>query len=220
MSTTGSNSKGKVNGQKRRVMNSVYFILILGILHCNFLPVSSIVYTDCTSACNFRSDDPNPIEAGNVVASITLPRLFQISFDVQIAGNNNIYPTLTNLIEVYSVSLKKSLLTISLEPVSNSNQVHIVYNNQLVVEYGPPVVFSPTAFSSLTVTVQEFSITFSSQVWGKTYPIGGAILSSTNILYASSKTVDVSHVSAVGNIQNFVVQGAFLNSQLLRFLFT
>jgi len=184
------------------------FVAIVASSTCYLLNiVAATSYTDCKTGCSFLSDDPITLKAGNVVGNIILPPLFQMTFDFQVAGNDNLYPILSNVIEIYSVTLDKPLLSISLEPVSNSNQVHIMYNSQLVVEYGPPVVFSPTSFSSLTVTVQEFSVTFSSQVWGKTYPIGGAKLSTQNILYASSKTVDATHVSAIGAIQNIVITG-------------
>ena len=174
--------------------------------------VNATVYTDCRStACSFLADDANSIAAGAIVGNILLPSIFEITFDVQVASNNNEYPILANLLEVYSVTLKKPILSISLAPLSNSNQINIVYNNQLIVDYGPPITFSPTAFSSLTVIVQEFSLTFSSQVWGKTYVTGGAITPGETILYASSKTVDATHVAAIGNIQNIIATGIIDN---------
>eukprot|EP01035_Chromulina_nebulosa_P007799 gene7799-10540_t len=168
----------------------------------------AVVFSDCRStACSFMADDANPIQAGNIAGSVLLPSIFKMSFDVQVASNNNEYPILANLVEIYSVTRQQSILRISLAPLSNSNQINIIYNNQVIVDYGPPITFSPTSYSSLTVIIQEFSLTFSSQVWGKTYPIGGALIPGQSIVYASSKTVDATHVSAIGNIQNMVIAG-------------
>ena len=182
-------------------------LLIIFIL-CITSFMYDAAYTDCKStACSFFAADANPIQAGTIAGSILLPAIFQMSFDVQISSNNNEYPILANLVEIYSITRKQSILRISLAPLSNSNQINIIYNNQVVVDYGPPIIFSPTSFSSLTVTVQEFSVTFASQVWGKTYPIGGALTPGETIVYTSSKTTDATHVSAVGNIQNIVIVG-------------
>ena len=179
-----------------------------------FLPLCNLQKTDsatkvtpsidCSNACNILSN-PVPISLGQVAAKISLPLLFQLTFKVQVAGNDHGY--LANLVNIYSDSLQVTFLSISVEPYVN--QIDLIYNGEKLFSYGPPITFSPDQYSTVTVTVQEHTLTFTTDSYGRAYPITKPAPSPKNTVYLSGSLKDADHDSATGFIQAFSIMGNF-----------
>ena len=180
-------------------------IIVMHLLSIFVYKCLSQSYIDCTQMCNFQ--ETQQIVANNPIQYISLPQIFQLTFEVRIAGNSNQYPILANILEIWSVTLKKSLVRISLEPLYNSNQITISYAGQKVFNYGPAITFSDTDFAWLTLTITERSLFFGTEKYSKSYPIpNGAIVSDKNVLYASY-IEDTTTFSSGGLIRNIIFQG-------------
>ena len=181
----------------------LFILLSIFVYEC-----SSQSYIDCTQMCNFA--ETQEIVAKNPIQYMSLPQIFQLTFEVKIAGNTNQYPILANILEIWSVSLKKSLVSISLEPMYNSNQITISYGGQKIFGYGPAVTFSDTDFTWLSLTIKEKSLTFGNEKYTKSFPLpnSGALLSDKNILYASY-IEDTGEFSSGGLIRNIIFQGTY-----------
>lgn len=188
-------------------MSYIKCILLIQLISIWLIHKSSSqqTYIDCTKLCSFS--DLQQISANNPIQYVSLPLVFQLTFEVQISGNTNQYPILANILEIWSVSLKKSLVSISLEPMYNSNQITVSYGGQQVIQYGPAITFSDTEFTWLTLTIQETTLIFGNQAYTKSFNIpGGALLSAENIIYASY-IEDTSDFSSGGYLRNINIQG-------------
>lgn len=161
-------------------------------------------YVNCTQMCTFPQAEQ--ILPNNPLAYISLPRIFQLTFEFQVSGNTNAYPILANVLEIWSVTLRKSLVRISLEPMYNSNQMTVFYAGKLIFHYGPATVFSDTDFTWFSLTIRESTLVFGNQLYSKSYPIpGGSVESEENILYASY-IENTSSLSSGGQIRNILFQ--------------
>ena len=191
---------------KDKALQTMNAVIVLYFLLSRFFgKCSSQSYIDCTQMCNFA--ETQEIVARNPIQYMSLPQIFQLTFEVKIAGNTNQYPILANILEIWSVSLKKSLVSISLEPLYNSNQITISYGGQKIFDYGPAVTFSDTDFTWLSLTIKETSLTFGNEKYSKSFPLStGALLSDKNILY-TSYIEDTGEFSSGGLIRNIIFQG-------------
>ena len=179
--------------------NTIFYIIIIA-LTASRLYSNSLQYSDCTVSCSF----PNTvaIKANNPIQYIQLPQIFQLTYEVQIAGAINPFPIFGNIIEIYSTSLKKSLVSISLSVV---NQISVSYNGKKVNDYFPPVTFSDTDFAFFSLTIHENKLTFGNEYYAQSYPII-SVIGGDCILYASYFE-DAGHHSAGGNVNNIFFTG-------------
>ena len=175
-------------------------LLLLSFMYAS-IGGDSINFIDCTKSCAFPNNVA--IKANNPIQYIQLPQIFQLTYEVQIAGVINPFPIFSNIIEIYSTTLKRSLISISLSVV---NQVSVSYNGIKVNDYFPPVTFSDTDYSFFSLTVHENLLTFGNEYYAQSYPIQS--VEGGNCIIYTSYSEDAGHHTSGGYINNIFIAGS------------
>ena len=167
-------------------------------------PLPSLV--DCSESCLFP--DTYSVTPKNAILYIRLPRTFTMKFEYQVLNQQPYDPSykrIANIFDIYSITNKKSLLSVSFE--SNTNQVCVFYNGVKVLFFGPTVHYSFNTYSKFTMTVSDTQIVINNGGFNQFGNIPKALLSDQNILYTSSNIFDGTHYSAGGTIRKIYFEG-------------
>lgn len=177
-------------------------------------PLPSLI--DCTESCLFP--DTYLVTPRNPILYLKLPRTFTMKFEYQVLNQSPYDPSYkryANIFDIYSVTNKKSLLSISFEP--NTNQICIFYNGVKVLFFGPTVHYSFNTFSKFEMTLSDNQIVINNGGFNQFGSLTGTVSSDQNIFYASSNIFDGNHYSAGGTIRNIYFEGFVIITYLTYF---
>ena len=135
---------------------------------------------------------------------MSLTHTFQLSFDY------NVQVSLKkpgNIIDIYSLSLNSSLLSLYLNP--NSNKISVYYLGNLIINKGISIVESASKFNRILVVVDYISLSISNGVDPavRAFLVPNAVSSERNIFFASNIVADKGLVSAGGRMKNIQIHG-------------
>ena len=139
---------------------------------------------------------------------MSLPHTFQLSFDY------NVQVSLKkpgNIIDIYSLSLNSSLLSLYLNP--NSNKISVYYLGNLIINKGISIVESASKFNRILVVVDYLSLSISNGVDPavRALLVPNAVSSERNIFFASNIVAEKGLVSAGGRMKNIQIHGIDLH---------
>lgn len=153
------------------------------------------------------------MEVNQSIGFVSLPTTFQLTFGYKVQANL-LVPG--NVLDIYSLSLNTSLLSIYLQPKSNILAVYYLGARVNQISFVQSII----DFASISISIDFLSITISNGIDPDIRTIiSNAVKSERNVVFASNIVVSNQYTSAGGLLSNMQILGCCFYHRTLALAF-